>query len=68
MKRLKTVRLTRRQVSLIRCLVYPAMRTQGTDFLGEYVTLLKKLERLWKEPLYNGYGESYNCKLPKRKK
>lgn len=67
---MKTLKLTRRQVEHIRCLIYPAMRT-SPDFAGEYCVLLKKLERLWKDSLYTGSGQKYDAdtylKLAERK-
>lgn len=66
MKRTKTIKLTRREVSLIRCLVYPALRNADISFIKEYCTLLNKLERLWKDTLYNGLGEEYNTKRKRK--
>ena len=55
----KTLRLNRRQVSNLRCLIYPRLRFGGDEERKELGTLLRKLERLWKEPLYTGLNERY---------
>lgn len=57
--RTKTLRLTRRQVSYIRCMIYPRLRMGGDEERGELSVILHKLERLWKEPLYTGTGEKF---------
>jgi len=57
MTKLKTLKVTRRQVELLRCLIYPRLRVERGD--KDYYVLLHKLERLWKEPLYTGTGELF---------
>jgi hypothetical protein len=57
--RSKTLRLTGRQVGYIRCFLYPRLRTGGDEERKELSVILRKLERLWKEPLYTGTGEKY---------
>ena len=55
----KTLRLNRRQVSHLRCLIYPRLRFSGDEEREELAIILRKLERLWKEPLYTGLNEKY---------
>lgn len=63
MKRVKQVGLTRREVAIIRCLLYPRLRYEGAN-ASEYVRLIKKMERLWKEELFTGSGERYRALVP----
>ena len=51
----KTLKVTRREVEVLRCLLYSALRNHD-DRDGDYSRLLNKLERLWKKPLYTGSG------------